>query len=201
MGGVGARALLAAPQPLLLLIDDLQWCDQETLAWLRYLLRFDPQARVLILGTARAEEIDDAHPLATLLRHLRNTDQVTEIELRPLDAEQTAILAAQTAQQALTPALQQTLYRATAGNPLFVVETVRAGLNNQRLEIGDQATVSNLQSRISKRFPPKFKPSFSTAWPSFRQRRATWLTWPPSLGKLSRSIYWFKPAANMRMRS
>jgi hypothetical protein len=34
-----ARAVLAAPQPLLLLIDDLQWCDQETLQWLHFLLR------------------------------------------------------------------------------------------------------------------------------------------------------------------
>ena len=38
-----ARVVLAAPQPLLLVLDDLQWCDAETLAWLRYLLRFDPQ--------------------------------------------------------------------------------------------------------------------------------------------------------------
>ena len=32
-----ARAVLQATQPLLLLIDDLQWCDQETLEWLHYL--------------------------------------------------------------------------------------------------------------------------------------------------------------------
>jgi DNA-binding SARP family transcriptional activator len=38
-----ARAVLATPQPLLLLIDDLQWCDQETLQWLHFLLRFDPK--------------------------------------------------------------------------------------------------------------------------------------------------------------
>ncbi len=48
-----ARALLAGRQPLLLFIDDLQWCDRETLAWLHYLLRFDPQARLLLLGTLR----------------------------------------------------------------------------------------------------------------------------------------------------
>ena len=36
-----ARAILSASQPVLLLIDDLQWCDQETLEWLHFLLRFD----------------------------------------------------------------------------------------------------------------------------------------------------------------
>src|SRR5262249_47257906 len=36
-----ARAVLKGPQPLLLLIDDLQWCDQETMEWLHYLLRLE----------------------------------------------------------------------------------------------------------------------------------------------------------------
>ncbi|NJP06881.1 MAG: AAA family ATPase [Chloroflexaceae bacterium] len=37
-----ARAILIGAQPLLLVIDDLQWCDRETIAWVRYLLRFAP---------------------------------------------------------------------------------------------------------------------------------------------------------------
>ena len=40
-----ARAMLAVPQPFLALIDDLQWCDQETLAWLHFLLRFQSRQR------------------------------------------------------------------------------------------------------------------------------------------------------------
>ena len=32
------RAFLADEKPKCLLIDDLQWCDQETLEWLRHLL-------------------------------------------------------------------------------------------------------------------------------------------------------------------
>src|SRR5205823_5329627 len=57
-----ARAVFAAPQPLLLLIDDLQWCDQETIEWLHFLLRFDRRARMLMVGTARAEEVGPQHP-------------------------------------------------------------------------------------------------------------------------------------------
>ena len=68
-----ARAILAAPQPLLLLIDDLQWCDQETLEWLHFLLRFDPMARLLVVGCAREEELPPHHPLRTFLLHLRTT--------------------------------------------------------------------------------------------------------------------------------
>src|SRR5262249_26042215 len=51
-----ARSVLNAHQPLLLLLDDLQWCDPETLEWLHYLLRFDPKARLLLIGTVRSEE-------------------------------------------------------------------------------------------------------------------------------------------------
>ncbi len=78
-----AHAILAAPQPLLLLIDDLQWCDQETLAWLHFLLRFDPTARLLVIGCVREEELSASHPLRTFLLHLRNTMSVTEIPLDP----------------------------------------------------------------------------------------------------------------------
>jgi hypothetical protein len=81
-----ARAVLAAPQPLLLLIDDLQWCDRETIEWLHVLARFDPQARLLVLGTARSEEWGAAHPLAALLRDLRGDGQLVEVALEPLDA-------------------------------------------------------------------------------------------------------------------
>src|SRR5438105_470348 len=94
-----ARAILVAPQPLLLLIDDLQWCDQETLEWLHFLLRFDPMARLLVVGCARGEELPPHHPLRTFLLHLRTTTGVTEITLQPLDATETAKLASQVAKR------------------------------------------------------------------------------------------------------
>ncbi len=123
-----ARAILVAPQPLLLLIDDLQWCDQETLEWLHFLLRFDPMARLLVVGCARQEELPPHHPLRTFLLHLRNTTRVTEIPLQPLDAAETAKLAGAVAKRELDMDEGLHLYHETGGNPLFVVEMVRADL-------------------------------------------------------------------------
>src|SRR5439155_25405241 len=125
-----ARATFAAPQPLLLLLDDLQWCDQETLEWLHYLLRFDPAARLLIVGTVRAEELPQQQPLRTLLLDLRATASVTEIALQPLDAAETAKLAAQVAGDpvALPIDAAMRLFHETGGYPLFVGGTVRASL-------------------------------------------------------------------------
>src|SRR5581483_5763530 len=51
-----SRAVLKPAMPVLLAIDDLQWCDLESIEWLHYLLRFDPAARLLIAATVRADE-------------------------------------------------------------------------------------------------------------------------------------------------
>ncbi|MBE3560471.1 MAG: AAA family ATPase, partial [Ktedonobacteraceae bacterium] len=123
-----ARALLATERPLALLIDDLQWCDPETLEWLFFLLRFDPTARLLVVGCARTEELPPRHPLRGLLLHLYSTLPVTEIALQPLDAAETAYLIAQVAHHELDPTSLMQVYHATEGYPLFVVELVRAGL-------------------------------------------------------------------------
>lgn len=131
-----ARAVLAAPQPLLLLIDDLQWCDQETLEWLHFLLRFDSTVRLLVVGGARTEEMPPEHPLRTLLLDLHHTTGVTEIPLQPLDAAETAKLAADIADRKLNVAMAMRLYHETEGNPLFVVETMRAGYDDTNARRG-----------------------------------------------------------------
>jgi DNA-binding SARP family transcriptional activator/predicted ATPase len=123
-----ARAILVTSQPLLLLIDDLQWCDQETLEWLHFLLRFDPTARLLVVGCAREEELPPPHPLRTFLLHLRSTMRVTEIALQPLDAAETAKLASQVANRELDTGSVMHLYHETGGYPLFVVEMARADM-------------------------------------------------------------------------
>jgi DNA-binding SARP family transcriptional activator len=123
-----ALATLAASQPLLLVMDDLHWCDQETLEWLHFLERFDPAARLLVVGAARSEETPPQHPLRATLNHLRHTVAVTEIALGPLDAAETAELAARMANRELDANAAMRLFGETEGNPLFVIETVRAGL-------------------------------------------------------------------------
>jgi DNA-binding SARP family transcriptional activator/predicted ATPase len=130
-----ARAVLIAPRPLLLLIDDLQWCDSETLEWLHFLLRFDAGAPLLVVGCARGEELQPDHPLRKLMLHLHSTAGVVEIELHPLDAAETAKLAALVEGSEPESSISNSdvdelmyLYHETGGYPLFVVETVRAGL-------------------------------------------------------------------------
>ncbi len=125
-----ARAVLAAPRPLLLWIDDLQWCDSETLEWLHFLLRFEPRSALLIVGTARSEEALAPAPLAGLRQQLHSEGRLAAIELHPLDAAESARLASQIEGRALDESAALRLFRETEGNPLFVVERMRVGMGS-----------------------------------------------------------------------
>src|SRR5262249_54577059 len=46
---------LAEAQPLVLLVEDLHWCDPSSLEVLGRIIEQSPTARVLVLGTARPE--------------------------------------------------------------------------------------------------------------------------------------------------
>jgi DNA-binding SARP family transcriptional activator len=120
-----SHAILADERPLLLVIDDLQWCDRDTLGWIDYLLASKPRAPRLVVATARSEELDPVQPL---LHAARTRGQAVELELAPLRATETAVLAANVWGRKLDEQREELLYRETEGNPLFVVEWVRAGL-------------------------------------------------------------------------
>jgi tetratricopeptide (TPR) repeat protein len=151
-----ARVVLANPEPLLLVLDDLHWCDSETLEWLRYLLHFAPQAKLLLVVTVRSGETAADHPLHTFLLSLRRERRLTEIPLERLTQADTAALAAQVAGQALANEQVVELYRQTEGNPLFVVEMVHsitthriAGSDTARNAGGLAATASVDTARVT----------------------------------------------------
>lgn len=130
-----ARAILGEDGPLLLFVDALQWCDRGTLEWLHYLVRFDQRAPLLVVGTYRADQIGDDHPLSSLVHALRHDDQLSEIELDRLSGSETRTLAEDIAGHELDPALVECLYAETEGNPLFIVETVRGRLPEEVREL------------------------------------------------------------------
>ena len=129
-----ARAVFNVPLPLLLLIDDLQWCDQETLEWLHFFLRFSPGKRLLLVGTLRMQELEPSDAVNPWLARAREEGRATEFVLKPLDAVETAQLGAQITKHELDDQSAARLYRETEGHPLFVVEMARAGLSDEAEE-------------------------------------------------------------------
>jgi DNA-binding SARP family transcriptional activator/predicted ATPase len=132
-----ARAVLGAGGPLLLLLDDLQWCDGDTLEWLHYLLRYQPDAPLLVLATLRSGESGSDTRLPRWLLQLRDADRLTEMELGPLGPRETGRLAAAVAGCELEPWQQGAIHAETEGNPLFVVEIVRARLEDGGARAGE----------------------------------------------------------------
>jgi len=124
-----ARGVLTQKRQLLLVIEDLQWCDRDTLEWLSYLLRFDVRAPIMILASIRWEEMEPNHRVSHFQTTLTAAGMGSLLELKPLDQAECFQLANQTTLQMsrspLDPALAGHIYEKTEGNPLFIVETVR----------------------------------------------------------------------------
>jgi DNA-binding SARP family transcriptional activator len=127
------RAIVAADRPRLLIIDDLQWCDAETIELIGFVVRSGHRAPVLIVGTVRWEEIAPHHPLAGLVDALGHDEAVTTVSLDRLDETTTARLAARLrGEDTIDPELAARLWSETEGNPLFVIEALRARISSDR---------------------------------------------------------------------
>jgi DNA-binding SARP family transcriptional activator/tetratricopeptide (TPR) repeat protein len=122
-----ARAIMSTGKAVLLVADDAQWCDATSLQFLHYLLREHLHGRLLVVASARREDIDDRHPLTAVLDGLTVLGRATEVPLHRLSREDTAALASQVLGRRLDAAAVADIYAGTEGNPLFIVETARAG--------------------------------------------------------------------------
>lgn len=121
-----ARYLLAH-QPLLVVVDDLQWCDSQTLEWLHYVLRYDPGAHVLVVCPLRTEGIGADGNRSILWSDLRRRGRAWEMEIGPLAPAAAETLARRAAPAALDDSALEQLVRESEGNPLFVLEMARTG--------------------------------------------------------------------------
>jgi DNA-binding SARP family transcriptional activator/pimeloyl-ACP methyl ester carboxylesterase len=119
---------LAARDPVLVVLEDLHWADELTLRLVAYLARRAPTERLLLVITAREEELDDAVLLRHTLADLAGAGQVVTLGLTPLSQGDTAALVTM-----LTPAsvayragqLGERIWTASEGNPLVAVEMMR----------------------------------------------------------------------------
>lgn len=104
-------------QPVLLLLEDLQW-STESLAALRTLLRWVGELPLLIIGSYRDDErphLPDELPEARLLKLQRLS--------QPAIAELSAVMLGEAGQQ---PHFVEFIEQETEGNTFFIVEAVRA---------------------------------------------------------------------------
>jgi DNA-binding SARP family transcriptional activator len=142
-----ARALVAAGAPLLLIVDDAQWADAQSLRVIHYLMRAAPSAPLFVAATARREELDEGHPLASLATALAALGSFSGIELGRLAREDTAVLAERITGTPLADFELERLYRDSEGNPLFVVEALQPDAPAAARKV--QAVIAGRLARLS----------------------------------------------------
>ena len=112
-------------QPLVLILEDLQWADQPSLLLLEFLARELAGARLLIVGTYRDVDVTRRHPLSLTLGELARERLFQRVQLKGLEHQDVGRFIELVA--GLTPprGMVEAVHRQTEGNPLFVTEVVR----------------------------------------------------------------------------
>jgi class 3 adenylate cyclase/tetratricopeptide (TPR) repeat protein len=125
----GLLTAASALQPTVLVLDDLQWSDSQSLRLLRHVVSTVESAQLLVLGTFRDTELSPSHPLSDLLGALQREPTISRIELKGFDhAGVLAFMEAAAGQRLEEDAtdLAQALCLETEGNPFFVGEVLRS---------------------------------------------------------------------------
>ena len=125
---VSLLATVSQHQPVVLVLDDLQWADEGSLLLLRHLAASEHAMRVLVLGVYRDSELSQSQPLFDTLAALHRQIDVSRLELAGLDDSGVLSFLEAAAGQTLDGAgvgLAHAVYRETDGNPFFVSEVLR----------------------------------------------------------------------------
>jgi DNA-binding CsgD family transcriptional regulator len=112
------------PGPLhVLVVEDVHWADEATLDLLRFLGRRLRGVPALLIATYRDEGLGDGEPLRAALGDLAALRSARRLGLAPLSPAAVGSLAAEHGLAAAE------LYRLTGGNPFYVTELIRDGLD------------------------------------------------------------------------
>lgn len=119
---------ISSIKPLLLIFEDIQWADNGTLAFLRYLARRTRASNlpILITLTHLDEDFDAGHPLAELIYDMNRDQFAASIRLSRFDREQTRKFLNMMLQDSISPDFLDAIYRETQGNPFFVEEVCKS---------------------------------------------------------------------------
>jgi DNA-binding SARP family transcriptional activator/predicted ATPase len=107
---------------VLVVLDDMQWLDETSIAFLHYIVRrLSQQHPILFACAARKQEIQMNSPAYKLIQALHRGQQIRSLELPPLDRQQILDLV-----QAVGCRTERNqIFTNSGGNPLFALEIAR----------------------------------------------------------------------------
>jgi DNA-binding NarL/FixJ family response regulator len=138
---------VSASQPLLLVLEDLNWADAESLQLLELFATRVVAMHVLVVATYRDVELSRAHPLAKTLGDLVRERSFDRLTLRRLGESDMKALLDRTLRVPIRRDTKARLLSRTEGNPFFLVETVRQ-LND---ETGGESVAEGIREAIGRR--------------------------------------------------
>lgn len=111
--------------PVLIVLEDLQWCDRETLACLPQLGCKLGTSGCLLVGTYREDDIVDDHPLSNVLAELMRSQVAVQLHLGPLQEKETVSLLRCLVGEEPNSALAAKIHIRSDGNPFFIREIAK----------------------------------------------------------------------------
>ena len=127
----GLRRRLLAHQPVLLVVDDLQWLDESSLRALDYVIRRMNDERLFIAAALRTDDVSDGWRAAG--DELLTEPAVRRVELPPLDDDAARAMLAATSDTRVDAKLLDEAVSLARGNPFYLGEIGRAwGLDETR---------------------------------------------------------------------
>jgi DNA-binding SARP family transcriptional activator len=151
---------LAAERPVVVSLDDLQWCDGDSCDLLRFLIRRSEKAPVLWLGTLSLGAMERDAPSARLCRVLRAKSHASVLSLRPLTEEELWAAIRQMGHLSTPTGARRfanRMFEVTAGNPFYLIELLKTlfaqGLLAIDEETGEWTVAPGLARDEGRAFP------------------------------------------------
>lgn len=148
---------LADDRPVLLAIDDLQWCDSPSLRVLAFALRRLEDRPVRMLAALRLPTLSD---LELVVRRAAGDSELLHLELGPLPEAAIDDLLLQRLRRSLRPPELRHVRRVSAGNPFFALEIGRfiaehpEALSREGQHAVPASLADLLRDRLSSLSPP-----------------------------------------------
>lgn len=133
--------------PIVLLLEDLHWADNETLDFVTYLSEIDRDVPMLILASSRPTLFDRRVSWSSDDIHRR-------LELNSLDRPRSRALANELLKKLpeIPTALRDFITESSEGNPFYMEELVKMLIDQKAIETGDTWKV-NVESLLMTKVP------------------------------------------------
>lgn len=125
LAAVAIRSL-AGQRPLALLIDDLQWADDDSLRLLRYVIRATAASRLFLMLSIRPEELAFVNEAVNLLADLERQGAVRRLKVGRFGQVESAEFLRQVLGGKVDPASAAVMHAQAEGVPFIVEELARA---------------------------------------------------------------------------